>query len=648
MIPATAEAILHELSAKDAPVLNLLALCRTPDYFRVWAEGPVLLRRFARLLLKQGHPTLALEVASRGLDKPYPDDQDLLYCRALALARCGNPTQAGWFVRDMLSRPDLAPAIRSDALSLAGRIQKDMALRASDLVEKTNHFRQAFEYYRQAHELSGDTFPGINAATLALVCGERERSRELAELVRNEELAKPDEGDYWRLATIAEASLLLGDHHAAREGYEQAVRLARENRDDGSIAAMLRQFRLLGDYLPGGADLLKLFRLGPVVVFAGHHLDKPGGPVRFPANPALEAAVREAIRNELAALETSIGYCVPGCGSEILFGELMREHSAELHLILPFAEEDFIRESVTFGLPENASWENRYQELKGFLRVTSHAATRENFLNDSVLYDFAGTFMQGLAITRAAQMGVEPVALVVRDSTFSAESGGLAAFISTWRKTGREPRVIELAPLRERLALGDSSPVSTARSAGKKTPGRTVKAMLFADVAGFSGLAESHLPAFFIQFLKLVEEELEITPAIFQNTWGDGLYVVFDDVLKAADFSLRLLKRFEQFDFDSFGFRLKPGREPGVRIGLHTGPVFEGWDAVMGKTNYFGSHVSRAARIEPVTAPGSAFVSEQFAAALAMIPNHPFVCEYLGLQPLAKEYDTCPLYRLTC
>ena len=48
-----------------------------------------------------------------------------------------------------------------------------------------------------------------------------------------------------------------------------------------------------------------------------------------------------------------------------------------------------------------------------------------------------------------------------------------------------------------------------------------------------------------------------------------------------------------------------------------------------------------------MTAPGCAFVSEQFAAALAMTPGHDFVCEYLGMQPLAKDYDVCPLYQLT-
>ena len=171
--------------------------------------------------------------------------------------------------------------------------------------------------------------------------------------------------------------------------------------------------------------------------------------------------------------------------------------------------------------------------------------------------------------------------------------------------------------------------------------------MLFADVAGFSGLPEPHLPKFFIEFLAIVEQLLKATPALFQNTWGDGLYVVFADVVACADFALRLLARLERFDFGSFGFTLSEDKKPGVRIGLHTGPVFEGYDAIIGRNNYFGSHVSRAARIEPVTAPGCAFVSEQFAAALAVTPGHDFVCEYLGLQPLAKSYDVSPLYRLT-
>ncbi len=649
MVAPTAATVLEQLSEKGVQVLNLLALCRTPEYIHVWSEGPELLRRFARLLLKQGHPTLALEVAARGLDKLYSDDLDLLYCRALALVNSGNATRAGVFVEELLARTDLSPLLRSDVLSLAGRIRKDSAARTTDSAVRTARLEDAFACYRQAFFLSGDSFPGLNAATLALLAGDPKLSRPLAKRVRDDVLYKLEqpgkERDYWLLATLGEAYLLLGDSTAAKGRYRQAVQLAREAHSDGDIASMLRQLRLIREHLPIGDDLLGLFRLGPVVVFAGHNLDRPGAPERFPADPALEAAVRRAIKNELDALETHIGYYRPGCGSEILFGELMRERDAELHMVLPFAEDDFRTERLTYGLAELESWWRRYEELGGFLRVTRHFATTEDFLGDQVLYDFAASFMQGLALTRAAQVNVEAIALVVQDAGWQSLSGELDTFIANWRRTGRELRVIDLAALRGGKPL--TTPLILPPSPANRTR-RTIRAMLFADVAGFSGLPEPYLPAFFIEFLTLVEQELKTTPTLFQNTWGDGLYLVFADVVTCARFALRLLQRLESFDFASFGFKLTEGKKPGVRIGLHTGPVFEGYDAVIGRNNYFGSHVSRAARIEPVTAPGCAFVSEQFAAALAMMPGHDFECEYLGLQPLAKDYDVCPLYRLTC
>jgi class 3 adenylate cyclase len=651
MTAQIADAILQQLAQKDAPVLGLLARYRTPEYHDVWLQGPELLRAFAHLLLKQGHPTLALEVAARGLDRAFHNDPDLQYCRALALVNSGNTTRAALFVQEMLERSDLSPTIRSDVLALAGRIRKDVAARTDNPAARTGLLRQAFKFYQQAFEHGGDTFPGINAATLALLAGEPERSRELAALVRDrvlDELERPGkENDYWLLATLGEAYLLLGDEIGARTRYARAAGLAREARSDGDIASMRRQLLLLCKHLNIGDGLLGLFHLGPVVVFAGHALDKPGDPVRFPADAALEAAVRRAIKNELDALGTSIGYCSPGCGGNILFGELMRERDAELHLVLPFNESDFCTERITYGLPELESWRERYEKLRGYLRVPLHFATTEEFLDDQVLYDFAGTFMQGLALTRAGHVGVNAVALVVRDTTAQTGPSGMATFVDNWKKTGRELRNIDLAAIRAGVSLPLCALPAVRPALYRLTPQRTVRAMLFADVAGFSGLPEAHLPAFFVALLGIVEQQLKTTKSLFQNTWGDGLYIVFEDVGTCADFALRLLRRLERFDFKAFGFRLEKGREPGVRIGLHTGPVFESYDAIIGRNNYFGSHVSRAARIEPVTAPGCAFVSEQFAAALALAPGHDFVCEYLGLQPLAKDYDTCPLYRLT-
>ena len=46
-----------------------------------------------------------------------------------------------------------------------------MARRSARPAARTELFRKAFAFYAQAYELSGDSFPGINAATLALLAG---------------------------------------------------------------------------------------------------------------------------------------------------------------------------------------------------------------------------------------------------------------------------------------------------------------------------------------------------------------------------------------------------------------------------------------------------------------------------------------------
>jgi hypothetical protein len=82
-----------------------------------------------------------------------------------------------------------------------------------------------------------------------------------------------------------------------------------------------------------------------------------------------------------------------------------------------------------------------------------------------------------------------------------------------------------------------------------------------------------------------------------------------------------------------------------LRLGGHFGPVFETTDPVQGVTNYFGAHVSRTARIEPVTPPGEVYVTEQFAARLALEPAG-FGCDYVGQVPAAKGYGTMRMYHL--
>jgi hypothetical protein len=60
---------------------------------------------------------------------------------------------------------------------------------------------------------------------------------------------------------------------------------------------------------------------------------------------------------------------------------------------------------------------------------------------------------------------------------------------------------------------------------------------------------------------------------------------------------------------------------------------------VTGRRAFVGAHVTRTARIEPVTPLGEVYVTEQFAAALALTTDA-FACDYVGDIPAAKGFGT--------
>ncbi len=73
--------------------------------------------------------------------------------------------------------------------------------------------------------------------------------------------------------------------------------------------------------------------------------------------------------------------------------------------------------------------------------------------------------------------------------------------------------------------------------------------------------------------------------------------------------------------------------------GLH--PVF---DQVQRAVKFAGRTMTRAARIEPITPPGSIYATEAFACEAALSPDAAIACDYAGRVPLAKGYGTLPLY----
>ena len=76
----------------------------------------------------------------------------------------------------------------------------------------------------------------------------------------------------------------------------------------------------------------------------------------------------------------------------------------------------------------------------------------------------------------------------------------------------------------------------------KKCP-RTIKALLFSDVKGFSKMSERDCLLFCRHFHTGVQNDVLSRYAdsiILQNTWGDALHVVMDDLTKAGNLALDL------------------------------------------------------------------------------------------------------------
>ena len=93
------------------------------------------------------------------------------------------------------------------------------------------------------------------------------------------------------------------------------------------------------------------------------------------------------------------------------------------------------------------------------------------------------------------------------------------------------------------------------------------------------------------------------------------------DAAVTAEIALRLQDRLAEFDYATLGL---DGRG-GMRIGAHYGPAYRTTDHITGQTTFYGTEVSKAARIEPVTPTGAVFVTEPMAAILARKPSNPLL-----------------------
>lgn len=617
-----------------------------------WAQSLELYQTLGQRLLKLGEPLIAYDVSSEGLQH-WPADVLLRQQQAIALLRSGAVQRAEAIIQQLYRDGHRD----EETMGILARTYKDRALRAEDPRVRQEQLQLAYSFYREAYVLTRGYWTGINAATMALLIG---RAREAAALAREvralcrRELARiegTDADQYWLLATLGEAALLLRQQSVAERYYRRAVEYARrigKNRPSyGELASARRNARLIIEHQGGDKEwIAHLLKIPRVAVFAGHMIDQPSrAQARFPQECTPQ--VRAAIQKRLVALDVRFGYASAASGSDILFLESLLELGGEAHIILPFNKQQFLQTSVEIS--PVGDWGRRCERV---LEAATEVliASEQQMHAEGMSYEYTNLLLQGLATIKAAQLETEVVGLAVWDGRKGDGPGGTASAIEHWRESKIKTTVIELPPL-VRQQLGASPGPADRPAHGRIKPSRRqpeltpqIRAMLFADAFHFSQLREHQIPAFYRHFMGSIGELIRRTPyaPTMKKTWGDGLYFVFPGVREAGLFAIELCDLVNQTKWDAHAL---PG-DLSLRIGLHAGPIYFCLDPITRQRTYVGSHVTRTARIEPVTPPGLVYTSQSFAALAAAQCIREFTCEYVGRIPLYKGYGTFPAYLL--
>ncbi len=573
---------------------------------------------------RRGELLSAFDIAERGLEE-HPNDVALKHRAVLALARAGATEEAA----RRFDRYGLGGSSDEEVAALQARIAKDVAL-ACEGGERRRLACSAAELYAAVFARTGGFYPAINAATLSLIAGDAVQARELAERVLG--LVKASgEDSYWTVATEAEALLLLGRDAAAHAALERAA--PRHEGDYGALATTRRQLRVICEKL--GVDLALLKPLtGPGVVhFCGHRIGTNGFP------PEAEARVASSIARVLEHDSPGYAYGALAGGADILWAEALLAHGAELHAVLPFADNEFVEQSVTSCGP---TWAERFMRCRDAATEVRYA-TDDAFLGDDILFRYGGELAMGLALLRARYLDAEVRQLAVWDGRPARAPAGTAIDVATWQSGGRAATIV--SPARET----ESAPTSVANPIAAAAPeharaGRVVRAMLFGDFKWFSRLTDEQAVAFAARVLGPIADVIRRhrDDVLHANTWGDGVAVVLPDAVTAAAFALELQDVVSSIDLESEGLPAHLA----LRLGGHVGPVFPVYDPVLELQRFTGSHVSRTARIEPVTPAGAVYVTEAFAAALVLAGTRELTCDYVGHIAAAKGYGKLRMYRL--
>jgi Adenylate and Guanylate cyclase catalytic domain len=591
-----------------------------------------------------GELFVAYDLARQALQK-FPKDLALKHRAVLCLASTGATQRATEELfrlgLDPLPNISVATQLGLDVATLKPRLLKDAALAKSGAarIDALAKAAEAYEAVYTEAKRAGNKeayYPGVNAATLNLLASNNEAASRLASEVLDLLSSWPGDQTFYEIASELEAHLVLSNLERAHQTIELVRTTVRTTAlaDYRGQATMLRQLRLIIEAKGLGPEWLQALAPPRVIHYLGHIIQPPGKPGRFPAEQ--ERLVNKAIKKILDDEDVGFGYGSLAAGADILFAEALLKRKASLHIVLPFNRDEFIKESVQ---PAGENWVKRFEkcfraaEKSGSVRY----ATEDRYLGDEHLFGYCSQLAMGLALLRAQHLSAPVEQIVVWDELPPSGPVGTAADVATWQRAGLPRKVIP-------VGNGFSPPPRSPEPAAVNGLERHPRAMLFSDIHGFSTLRDDQLQPFIEVILECCARVMgrRRKDILFANTWGDGLFLVFDDAGKAAACALELQEALGQVDLAAN--RFPP--DMGLRVGLHLGPVYAARDPILKRKNFFGAHVSRTARVEPVTPEGCVYVTETMAAVLALHNADTFTCQYVGMTEAAKHYGQMRMFLL--
>ncbi|AHE52390.1 TRAFs-binding domain-containing protein [Sphingomonas sanxanigenens] len=531
--------------------------------------------------------------------------------RIIATARSGALDHAWQMFRAAgFDGIDDDPAI----LNLKGRLLKDEALLAGGAARREKA-RRAGDAYAASAARQPAPYPLINAATLALIAGDRaesvSRADEALSLIAQ---GVPDETPYWLTATEAEALLLKGDEAGAKAALTRAIAAAPQAWEDH--ASTLRQFAAILRERGGDAGWLDPLRPPRSLHYTGHlALSLP------------EAEIVPRIDRILAAEGIGFGYGALAAGADIIVAERLLARGAELNLILPLDVAGFVERSVR---PHGEQWVRRFDRALDAAAQTIIVDEAKDAGDGgfALLVGLTDLVATGRAVMNAAALQSEAVQLVIGPVACppgqppspgqSARSAGL------WRRAGRRQHIIAsartdspVAPPADRLHLVAILAV---------VPGAQ-DAPRLAALAGADALLAAAAPL------------LAAAPPAAPPRWSSSrLLLAWRDPAEA----LRT------------GLALRAAAPGPVRLGLHIGIVTEIGGTGIGSTGIgatpgtdtilAGPAFEFAERIAELAGPDTLLASGTFAAAARGVGSEGARMEFIGELPGSADREDMELY----